>query len=91
MAKYVKKPVVVEAIEFTGTQESVDAVDQWSKEGELLIAHPGIAEDDWHITVPTMEGDMLACPGDFIIRGVKGELYPCKPDVFAVSYEAVNE
>ncbi len=42
------------------------------------------------IVIPTLEGDMEASAGDWIIRGVKGEYYPCKPDVFAASYQAVN-
>lgn len=42
-----------------------------------------------HMIVPTLEGEMIARPGDWIIRGVKGEFYPCKPDIFAATYEAV--
>ena len=42
------------------------------------------------ITIDTLEGVMTASEGDFIIRGVKGELYPCKPDIFAATYEAVD-
>ena len=42
-------------------------------------------------SVPTLEGDHIASPGDWIIRGVKGELYPCKPDIFAMTYDPVNE
>jgi len=42
------------------------------------------------ITIPTLEGDMLAMPNDYIIKGVKGEFYPCKPDVFALTCEEVE-
>ncbi len=41
--------------------------------------------------IPTLEGDMRASPGDYIITGIKGERYPCKPDVFRKTYEAVEE
>lgn len=43
------------------------------------------------IVITTLEGDMIASEGDWIIRGVKGELYPCKPDIFAATYEEVGE
>lgn len=43
------------------------------------------------LTIPTLEGDMVAQDGDWIIRGVKGELYPCKPDIFEATYELVDE
>ena len=41
------------------------------------------------IEIPTLEGTMIASPGDWIIKGVKGEFYPCKPDVFDITYEKV--
>jgi hypothetical protein len=41
--------------------------------------------------IPTLEGDMIARPGDYIIKGVNGEFYPCKPDIFAKTYEEVSE
>ena len=43
-----------------------------------------------HMTIPTLEGEMIASPGDWIIRGVNGEFYPCKPDIFAKTYDAVG-
>jgi hypothetical protein len=43
------------------------------------------------LLIPTLEGDMLAVPGDWIIRGIKGEFYPCKPDIFEATYEAVTK
>jgi len=43
----------------------------------------------WFLMIPTLEGEMEASPGDWIIKGVKGEFYPCKPDIFAETYEAV--
>ncbi len=43
------------------------------------------------VTITTLEGDLLASPGDWIITGIKGEQYPCKPDIFAATYEPVDE
>lgn len=51
------------------------------RNGEWEIRAP------YSLVIPTLEGDMLANPGDWIIRGVKGELYPCKPDIFEATYE----
>lgn len=45
----------------------------------------------WFIVIPTLEGSMRALPGDYIIRGVQGEFYPCKPDIFEQTYERVEE
>lgn len=58
MAKYRKKPVIIEAY-----------------------------QTDVEVKIPTLEGEMTASPGDWIITGVKGERYPCKPDIFAATYE----
>jgi hypothetical protein len=62
------------------------ALPQWFRDayerGGLVVCHD-------HIDVPTLEGSMRAEPTDYLIRGIKGELYPCKPDVFAASYEPV--
>lgn len=86
MHKFRKKPVVVDAIKFTGNNY-----------GEVIqfIAltgggEQGVALKDGLLCIDTLEGVMTALPGDWIIRGVKGELYPCKPDVFAETYETVG-
>ena len=82
--KFRKKPVVIEAVQWTG--RNVREV------MELGIGRIGAVEvngSEGTITIPTLEGNMLASPGDWIIRGVKGELYPCKPDIFEATYEAV--
>lgn len=87
MAKFRKKPVVIEAFRwptqgqelwptwFTAAVRSRDAI-------------PNASHDRCEIR--TLEGSMWAESGDMIIRGVKGELYPCKPDIFAATYEAVE-
>jgi hypothetical protein len=87
MAMFRKKPVVVEAHQFDGTVESkqkletefgVTTVDSTSYDGKVLA---------WRIG--TLEGPHEVKGGDWIIRGVKGEFYPCKPDIFEATYEAV--
>jgi hypothetical protein len=78
MGKYRKKPVVVEAIRFNGTNHV--------EVGQFLAGadfEPSIGSID----IKTLEGTMRADKGDWIIRGVKGELYPCKPDIFEATYE----
>jgi hypothetical protein len=85
MAKFRKKPVVVEAIRYRGDNSA--EVEACAK--SLELAWPcGWVFDEIGITIPTLEGNMLAKGGDYIIRGVKGEFYPCKPDIFAATYEA---
>lgn len=88
--KFRKKPVVIDAIQFDGTQDSCDEIaDQFSiEEGSRAIAYLG---DTLGMDIRTLEGIMTAMPGDWIIRGVRGEIYPCKPDIFADTYEAVNK
>ena len=77
--KYRKRPVVVDAIQYIG----INREEVWRFVGTPL------SEEDGELIIPTREGGMLARPGDFIIRGVNGEYYPCKPDIFAKTYEAV--
>ncbi len=80
--KFRKKPIVIDATQFDGTRD-----------GALKLGlHYSGATDagEEHYFVRTLEGLMRAMPGDWIITGVKGELYPCKPDIFAATYEAVE-
>lgn len=86
MAQYRKMPIVIEAFRWTGDRDQtedpvwiVDAI----KRGEVYF-QGGAAP---YLTIETLEGKMRAVPGDWIIRGVKGEIYPCKPDIFAATYE----
>lgn len=89
MGKFRKKPVVIEARQFTTNNEiwptQMDGLVNWMNQGkESRVA--------WHngtdIYIRTLEGEMRAECGDWIIRGVKGEFYPCKPDIFEATYEA---
>lgn len=83
--EYTKKPVKIEAVLFDGSTESLIALNS-TKFGldPLKVINDG-KEDK--IIIPTLEGDMKASVGDYIIKGVNGEFYPCKPDVFAKTYE----
>jgi hypothetical protein len=81
MPKFRKRPVVVEATQwFPGTK--LDGV----KEATVI----GGTECLGWATIPTLEGVMTVSPGDWVITGVKGEKYPCKPDIFAATYEPVD-
>ena len=81
--KYRKKPIVIEAVQFKSTgghgnhQEIADFVGQ-----QLKIINMGDT-----IIIPTLEGNMECSLNDYVIRGIKGEFYPCKPDIFEQSYE----
>jgi len=87
--KFRKKPVVIEAFQFDGTPAAAIKLCELSQGLRFespLPAKPGRGK----IIIPTLEGEMAANPGDWIIRGVKGELYPCKPDIFEATYEPVG-
>lgn len=83
MAKYRKKPVEVEAFKWM-----TDKVPEWWKEKSGSFE---INVGTGTVYIHTLEGTMAANKGDYIIQGVKGELYPCKPDIFEATYEAVEE
>ena len=83
MAQYRKKPVVIEAVQWDG---NLDTLNIFPKED---IENVKLRDGDLYIQ--TLEGQMKADIGDYIIRGVKGEYYPCKPDVFEMTYEPVNK
>jgi len=90
MAKFRKRPVVIEAEQWLGTRESWDAI--MAMGSVPWKAEPmGRASNDYSFLIHTLEGDHLASQGDWIIKGVNGEFYPCKPDIFAKTYEAVEE
>lgn len=88
MPKFRKKPVVIEAVQFDGN--GVEAIN------ELAVFCPvaefgGYNDGSCYMAIQTLGGEMRACTGDWIIKGVNGEFYPCKPDIFEKTYEAVQE
>jgi len=78
--KYRKKPVVVEAIRFIGS--NYEEIREFIGQNTLC--------SDSSIVIPTLEGVMVAKTGDYIIKGIQGEIYPCKPDIFAETYEELE-
>jgi hypothetical protein len=81
MPKFRKKPVVIEAVRWMGG--NLDEIETFI--GEDAPRDYGV------IVIHTLEGAMRASVGDWIIKGVKGEIYPCKPDIFDATYEPVND
>lgn len=84
MAKFRKKPVVIDAIQITGT--NLREIEAFFGETPRNIGW-SMNDRTGVVNISTMEGQMRGDVGDWIIRGVKGEFYPCKPDVFAATYE----
>ena len=89
MAKYRKKPVVIEAVQFT--KKTKDQSLNWATNIQGNV-HPDWDSDGKPVLlVPTLEGEMICRLGDYLIKGVQGELYPCKPDIFEQTYELVSD
>lgn len=82
--KYRKKPVVIEAVQWRGGH-TMEAIQKLAQDSDRMVLR-----DNHQLIIPTLEGDHRANPGDWIIKGVQGELYPCKPDIFEATYEAVE-
>lgn len=95
--KYRKLPVTIEAWLFNGALESVPQELHYTSFDNGLSCSNLIHVDDCtdspysFLNVPTLEGTMRANVGDYIIKGVNGEFYPCKPDIFQKTYELVKE
>lgn len=84
MKRYVKKPIAIEAMQLTN--ESIQDVVDWIHDTDTRAYWAG----ENNIVIETLEGDMLAREGDYIIRGVRGEFYPCAKDIFEETYEEVE-
>lgn len=85
--KYRKKPVVIEAFRLIkGEIIPQWFIEEWDAGNISLIGN----EDGMSADINTLEGVMHASPGDYIIKGVHGELYPCKPDIFEATYDKVE-
>lgn len=101
MAKYKKKPIIIEAIQWTGKNEieiynfledkEVKSSQEISSTGKnFLIDFNNDITMIPILLIKTLEGDMIASKSDYIIKGIKGEFYPCKADIFKSSYELIE-
>lgn len=87
MNKFRKKPVVIEARQFLGTIDGARQIVDWVRAGKHEANVLEIGSSTHAVLIKTLEGEHRADIGDWIIKGVKGEFYPCKPDIFAATYE----
>ena len=87
--KYRKKPVVIEAIQFFDDAESISLLSSFITGQDVVIDYKDIKNPV--LKIETLEGTMFANIGDYIIKGVQGEFYPCKPDIFEKTYELVED
>ncbi|WP_206435703.1 hypothetical protein [Actinobaculum sp. 352] len=105
MPRFRKKPVVIDAFHFTGNHYTFDLLDELgcppligdASRPNTLKTADGRTDTGWYINpadgmlmIRTLEGDMRASIGHYIIKGVKGEFYPCDPDIFAATYETTH-
>lgn len=86
--KYRNKPVVIEAIQWNGANHLLPQTEFMKGSNAYLDRSKSVLGE---IVIPTLEGEMRASVGDYIIKGVKGEFYPCKPDIFEQTYEEVKQ
>ncbi len=85
MPQFRKKPVVVNAVQWDGSITTLGPL--WGLTKQPEIQQDFLSDD---LVIPTLEGEMTAKVGDWIIVGTKGEMYPCKPEIFAEIYEAAD-
>lgn len=85
--KYRKKPVTIEAVRLTSN--NAQAVANWCHADYMQLLDSN--GDPYRLRINTLEGDMLAHIGDWIIKGVAGEFYPCKHEIFIITYNDVEE
>lgn len=94
MPKFRKKPVVIEAVQFIATREGADNIRTFAGDKVHCYEDSDYTDNSslgFKCTIKTLEGEMEARSGDWIIKGVKGEFYPCKPDIFEATYEPEGE
>lgn len=81
MKKYQKKPIIIEAVQWN--EDNISEIREFMGENEPRVAVAG------QLAIITLDGLMYASKGDFIIKGVQGEFYPCKPDIFKQTYDPI--
>ncbi|UVT31074.1 hypothetical protein SEA_PARVUSTARDA_93 [Gordonia phage ParvusTarda] len=96
--KYRKKPVEIEAMQWDGTAEGATPIINWvlANDGNATFRCDsdegcGGTAGTHYLVIRTLEGDMLANSRDYVIRGVQGEFYPCRADIFAATYDEVSD
>lgn len=86
MSKYRKKPVVIEAMQFLDNTDRLCELSEFM--GQVRVSYED--RENPKLLIETLEGEMAASVGDYIIKGVNGEFYPCKPDIFEKTYDQVG-
>lgn len=89
MAKYISKPCIIEAIQWTG--DNLLEIKEFTNGDSYFLEYSYGRHDKAGLFIRTLEGTMHASIGDYIIKGLRGEFYPCKPDVFCKKYELKEE
>ena len=88
MARYKKKPVEIEALQFLDDVDRITELSNFIDNQDVRVSYKDPKNPK--LLIETLEGVMEASVGDYVIRGVHGEFYPCKPDIFNETYEEVN-
>lgn len=88
MKKYRKKPLVIEAVQWDGKKETAGMLSYLSN-GKIYTDYPLKSGDGIPMFIDTLEGQMQANEGDYIIKGINDEFYPCRADIFEASYEEI--
>lgn len=91
--KYRKKPVVIEAFRWTGDhmqKEDPEWIVDAILHGDVFFEKSRGLDDSLRMKIRTLEGTMTAAPGDYIVKGVQGEIYSCRPNIFEATYEIVE-
>lgn len=87
--KYIKKPVIIEAIQFKDNADCILTIHEFMGQENTRVNYEDRTNP--YVKIETLEGVMKASVGDYIIKGINGEFYPCKPDIFMKTYEEVTE
>ena len=92
--KYRKKPVVIEAMHFDGSEQKARAICDWANgfdlQDEPWVDYVSQGDEPYDLLCHTLEGPLSVSKGDWVIRGIKGEFYPCKPDIFILTYDHIE-
>ena len=91
--KYRKKPVIIDAIQWDGKGETFNKIVEFVGDSLCVCEHGKVDTNfkRYELSIKTLEGEMHVSEWDYIIKGVQGEFYPCKPDIFEQTYEKVEE